>query len=96
MDQQYKIAIYLRLSKEDRSKLGESDSIANQRMMLESYIRKNLGHSGWKEFSDDGYSGTNFRRPGVMDMLEQIREGEIDCVIVKDFSRFSRDHIELG
>ena len=48
MDQQYKIAIYLRLSKEDRSKLGESDSIANQRMMLESYIRKNLGHSGWK------------------------------------------------
>jgi len=52
MDQQYKIAIYLRLSKEDRDKSGESDSIANQRMMLESYIRKNLGHSGWKEFSD--------------------------------------------
>lgn len=74
----------------------ESNSIINQRMLLRAYAGKHFERYEWREFSDDGFSGTNFRRPGITDMLEQIREGEIDCVIVKDFSRFSRDYIELG
>ncbi|MDD3414193.1 MAG: recombinase family protein [Lachnospiraceae bacterium] len=48
------------------------------------------------QFVDDGYSGTNLNRPGMQDMLKRVREEQIKCVIVNDFSRFSRDHIELG
>lgn len=96
MNECCRIAIYLRLSKEDRDKKDESNSIGNQRMLLEEYVRKNFKHYKLKEFADDGFSGTNFQRPGVTEMLDQVREGEIDCVIVKDFSRFSRDYIELG
>ncbi len=96
MSRRYRIAVYLRLSKEDEDIMDESCSIANQRMMLEAYVRENFEDYELKEFSDDGFSGTNFRRPEAADMLEQLRCGEIDCVVVKDFSRFSRDYIELG
>lgn len=92
----YRIAAYLRLSKEDEGREEESGSIASQRAMLKGYVQKNFADYEWNEFSDDGFSGTNFMRPGVAAMLEQIRDGRIDCVIVKDFSRFSRDYIELG
>lgn len=92
----YKIAMYLRLSKEDGEQSDESNSITNQRLLLKEYIRTNFKQYEWKEFSDDGYSGTNFLRPGVTEMLEQIQNGKINCVIVKDFSRFSRDYMELG
>lgn len=67
-----------------------------QRVLLRSYIEKNLTGYEIVEFCDDGYTGTNFRRPGMREMLERIRSGEINCVIVKDFSRFARDYIELG
>ena len=93
MGKKYRIAIYLRLSKEDESVRDESNSITNQRVMLMEYVKKNFEI---KEFVDDGFSGTNFQRPEVTEMLNQIRDGKIDCVIVKDFSRFSRDYIELG
>lgn len=63
---------------------------------MKEYVRENFEHYELKEFIDDGFSGTNFERPGVTDMLNQVRDGEIHCVIVKDFSRFSRDYIELG
>ncbi len=96
MGKRYRIAIYLRLSKEDEDIRDESNSITNQRAMLKEYVSKNFTDYKLKEFVDDGFSGTNFRRPGVMSMLEQVRDGEFDCVIVKDFSRFSRDYIELG
>lgn len=92
----YKIAVYLRLSKEDENLRDESNSIKNQRMLLCRYIKKNFIQYELQEFVDDGYSGTNFLRPGITDMLEQVRQGKIDCIVVKDFSRFSRDHIELG
>ncbi len=96
MNQGYRIAAYLRLSKEDEDMRDESNSISSQRMMIREYVRKHFENFSWSEFSDDGYSGTNFRRPGVTDLLEQVKSGRIDCVIVKDFSRFSRDYIELG
>jgi len=96
MCKRYRVAVYLRLSKEDGEAAEESNSITNQRLMLKKYARENFENYELKEFVDDGASGTNFLRPGVTAMLDQVRNGEIDCVLVKDFSRFSRDYIELG
>lgn len=90
------IAIYLRLSKEDDKGKEESNSIAMQRLLLKKYAAENFKGYELVEFCDDGYTGTNFDRPGMQQMLDRIRKGEIDCVIVKDFSRFARDYIELG
>lgn len=92
----YLIAIYLRLSKEDDKWKEESNSISMQRVLLKKYIEENFVDYEIIEFCDDGYTGTNFDRPDMQEMLERIRDGEIDCVIVKDFSRFARDYIELG
>lgn len=92
----YLVAIYLRLSKEDDKWKEESNSIAMQRILLRRYIEENFADYEIIEFCDDGYTGTNFDRPGMQEMLERIRNGEIDCIIVKDFSRFARDYIELG
>ena len=93
------IAIYLRLSSEDDDlkQLGklESNSIANQRNLLQDFISRN---EEWVdadvvEFCDDGWSGKNFERPGVQKMIAQARQGHIQCIIVKDLSRFGRDHL---
>jgi len=92
----YQIAIYIRLSKEDDKWKEESNSIAMQRILLKEYAAKNFEDYELTEFCDDGYTGTNFDRPGMQEMLEQTRNSGIDCVIVKDFSRFARDYIELG
>ncbi len=96
MSELYSVAIYLRLSKEDEDMQDESNSIANQRLLLKGYVEENFGQCEWKEFVDDGFSGTNLRRPGIADLLERGKDGRVNCVIVKDFSRFSRDYIELG
>ena len=96
------IAIYIRLSKEDgKCKMGEeypmeSNSVAMQRLLLRRYAAENFSDYDLLEFSDDGYTGTNFDRPGMQAMLEMVKELKIDCIIVKDFSRFARDYIELG
>ncbi len=94
---EYVIAIYLRLSQEDEN-LGESESIANQRDLIHSFIKNEPDFSGCRiiEFVDDGYSGTNFNRPGVTEMLNMAGKGGINCIIVKDFSRFGRNFIETG
>jgi len=92
----YHIAIYLRLSKEDDKLKKESNSIAMQRLLLQSYAAENFKEGELLEFCDDGYTGTNFERPGMQTMLKKVRSGEIDCILVKDFSRFARDYIELG
>lgn len=92
----YRIAIYIRLSKEDDKNQKESNSITVQRMLLHQFISEHF--SGYKiyEFCDDGYSGTNFSRPGMQKLLEKAKAAELDCIVVKDFSRFARDYIELG
>ena len=96
-EQPYRIASYLRLSKEDRDReAAESGSIGMQRQLLQEYVRAHFKQYTLTEFCDDGYTGTNFRRPGVTALLAQVKAGAIDCIIVKDFSRFSRDYIELG
>lgn len=93
------IAIYLRLSSEDddlrQREKRESNSIANQRNLLRAFIGQNeeFADAGVVEFCDDGWSGKNFERPGVQEMIAQARQGRIQCIIVKDLSRFGRDHL---
>lgn len=86
---------YVRLSREDGDK-AESDSISNQRKLLEQYLKgcPELELVGFYE--DDGYTGTNFDRPAFRRMEEDIAQGKVDCVLVKDLSRFGRDYIEMG
>lgn len=74
----------------------DSNSIRMQRAMLKSYVQRKFSEYQLLEFYDDGYSGTNFNRPGVTELLELVKESAVDCIVVKDFSRFSRDYIELG
>jgi len=87
-------ALYERLSQEDGQE-GESNSIANQKKILERYCRDH-GYAGIRHYEDDGYSGTNFNRPGFQDMLADVKAGKISRVIVKDMSRFGRDYLQVG
>lgn len=88
-------ALYERLSQEDKLD-GESNSIANQKKILERYC-KNHGITAYRHYDeDDGYSGTNFNRPGFQRMLADIKAGRIKRVIVKDMSRFGRDYLQVG
>ena len=92
----YVIALYIRLSTED-SRVG-SFSIENQKNALHQYVDAMEGVKNVEvlEFIDNGYSGTNFERPAVQSLLDQIREGKINCIVVKDFTRFGRNSIEVG
>ena len=92
------IAVYLRLSNEDEFVKDESNSITNQRAFIRGFINKNeeLRKMRVVEFVDDGYFGKNMNRPDMQRMLEMVKRKQISCVIVKDFSKFSRDHIEQG
>lgn len=90
------IAIYMRLSQDDGDSDRESNSIVNQRHFLYSYVEKHFENYDLLEFQDDGYAGANFLRPGVSELLEKVKNGMVDCIIVKDLSRFSRDYIEIG
>ena len=88
-------ALYERLSQEDKAD-GESNSIANQKRILERYCRDH-GITAYRHYDeDDGYSGTNFNRPGFQRMLADIKAGKIKRVIVKDMSRFGRDYLQVG
>jgi len=95
--------MYIRLSNEDaditkNAAKIESNSVGNQRDLLKDFILHHpvLAYSTVVEFCDDGYSGTNFERPAIEKLLAMVRQGEIDCIIVKDFSRFGRNYLELG
>ncbi len=92
----YVIALYIRLSTED-SKVG-SFSIENQKHALHQYVdaMEGVKNAEVLEFIDNGYSGTNFERPAVQNLLDHMREGKINCIIVKDFTRFGRNSIEVG
>ncbi|MCL2342870.1 MAG: recombinase family protein, partial [Firmicutes bacterium] len=91
----YVIAKYIRLSIEDSK--SDSMSIENQRLLLDRHISAmNLSNAEILEFVDNGHSGTNFERPAVQELLELVRLGQVNCVLVKDFSRFGRSAIEVG
>lgn len=87
-------ALYERLSRDDEL-AGDSNSIVNQKKMLEDYAKCN-GYTDLVHFTDDGYSGGNFDRPGWKEMLRQIEDGSVGAVIVKDMSRVGRDYLQVG
>jgi DNA invertase Pin-like site-specific DNA recombinase len=87
--------LYLRLSKEDGDK-EESDSITNQRDLLLDWINNQSDMTLHAIRIDDGYSGVDFRRPAFSEMISDISDGVVNCVVVKDFSRFGRNYIDCG
>ena len=96
-----KIALYYRLSIADgdlgKDDKEESNSIENQRLLLTAFVEAREDLEGEiSEYIDDGYSGTNFERPSFIRMMSEIEKRRIDCVVVKDLSRFGRNYIETG
>ncbi|MCD8107036.1 MAG: recombinase family protein [Oscillospiraceae bacterium] len=91
----YRTAIYLRLSRDDGDKF-ESDSISNQRKLITDYIENKSEFCLVDEYVDDGYSGSNFERPAWKQLYEDLECGAVNCIIVKDLSRFGRNYIEVG
>ena len=87
----------MRISVDDGTS-AESNSISNQREMLRQYVANDAVLSKHRliEHFDDGYSGTNFERPAIKRLLEEVRKGKVQCIVVKDFSRFGRNYIEVG
>lgn len=96
------IAVYIRLSSEDNDVDGsikaESNSVSAQRMLINEFIKKQdeFINCSVVEYVDDGYSGTNFNRPGFQRMVEDAKAGRIKSIVIKDFSRFGRDYLEVG
>ena len=88
------VALYVRLSRDDENE-GDSNSIAHQIEILTRYAKEH-GITNYKIYKDDGYSGTNFKRPGFQEMLADIEAGLVSMVIVKDMSRFGRNYLEVG
>lgn len=95
MSRLYPTAIYIRLSREDGDK-DESDSVSNQKKLLMAFVQSHEELLLYNIYTDDGYSGTTFRRPAFRQMLSDIEERKVTCVLVKDLSRFGRDYIESG
>ncbi|MCM1134726.1 MAG: recombinase family protein [Clostridium sp.] len=100
--EKFTIAKYLRISDEDKDKeeleKEESNSIVNQRNLIADFIERTpeFEKASVLEFCDDGFSGRNFERPAVQEMLAKVRRGEIQCIVVKDLSRFGRDYLAVG
>lgn len=93
-DKEMKACGYYRLSREDGDK-AESDSIKNQKVLVEDYAAAK-GFSLVNEYADDGFTGTNFNRPSFNRLMEDVQAGKVNCIIVKDLSRLGRNYIEMG
>ena len=100
MNKIYNAAVYLRLSREDGDVVSggkiESNSISNQKELVTDYLKSHPDLKLYSIYTDDGYSGVNFERPEFQRMLNDIRSGAVNCVVVKDLSRFGRNYIESG
>lgn len=102
IDQTFKVAIYLRLSKEDddlscsSGAKSESNSISNQRKLIYDFMKSHPELELYDEYKDDGKSGSNFDRAEFQRMMKDIETGKVNCVVVKDQSRFGRDYIDVG
>ena len=94
LNQQQITALYCRLSNEDDLD-GESNSIQNQRTLLQKYADDH-GFTHTRFFVDDGYTGTNFNRPAMQELLSLVEAGQVGAIIVKDMSRFGRDYLQVG
>lgn len=96
MNEQYRVGIYTRISIEDsRGAIDESQSVENQRTLLESYAHQ-MGWPVEHVYTDDGWSGSNSERPAFQEMMEDVQQGKINLILVKDLSRFGRNYIEVG
>ena len=104
-DKVYRVAVYARLSKEDVAKnkdngkekeVGASESIANQLDLIHDFLSARADLEFVDNFIDDGYSGVDFQRPAFLRLLRAIEAGKVDCIVVKDLSRFGRNYIEAG
>ena len=99
-EKQFYAAMYLRLSKDDEDRgsfnKSESNSIGNQRELIKSFLRERPDIELYDIYVDDGFSGSNFDRPEFKRMIGDIEAGRVNCVVVKDLSRFGRDYIESG
>ena len=91
---QKKTALYCRLSQDDNTE-NESNSIQNQKAMLESYAAQR-GFTNTVHYTDDGWSGANFERPSWKQLVTDIEAGKVGCVIAKDMSRVGRDYLQTG
>ena len=87
-------ALYERLSRDDEQQ-GESNSIVNQKKYLEDYA-KAKGFRNIRHFTDDGYTGTNFNRPGFTALLDEVKAGNVGTIIIKDMSRIGRNYLQVG
>lgn len=92
----WRVALYIRLSREDEEEKVESNSITNQRTLLMEYVKNNDEFVIYDVYVDDGYSGTDFNRPGFQRLLNDMKDGKFNTIIVKDLSRLGRNYIEVG
>ena len=92
----FKVAAYLRLSKEEFGNEKESNSITNQKLIIDNYLKEHKEYKLIDYYIDDGYSGTNFDRPEFQRMLEDIKNKKIDVILIKNLSRLGRNYIETG
>ena len=95
----WKVAVYIRLSQEDSDNgedKQESNSITSQKTLLNEFTNEHDDLIVYDTYIDDGYTGTDFNRPGFQRLLEDMRKGNVNCVLVKDLSRLGRNYIEVG
>lgn len=95
----WQVAIYIRLSQEDRDNgesKQESNSITSQKALLNEFAQEQDNFLIYDTYVDDGYTGTDFNRPGFQRLLQDMQKGNINCVLVKDLSRLGRNYIEVG
>lgn len=93
--ERYQAALYIRLSKEDGGKIN-GNTVENQKALLLDYLSEKSEISLYDIYIDNGYSGTNFERPMFQKMMEDIKAGKVNCIVVKDLSRFGRSYLEVG
>lgn len=91
----WNVGIYIRLSQEDGDK-EESNSVTSQREIIDYYLKNESDIELYDYYIDDGFTGTDFKRPSFQRMLDDIQKGSINTIIVKDLSRFGRNYIEVG
>lgn len=90
------VGVYRRLSADEVNEEGESNSVANQKKLIDNYLIDKSDIKVYKYYCDDGYTGTDFNRPGYKEMLEDIQNKKINGIIIKDLSRLGRNYIEVG
>lgn len=93
-----KVALYMRISVEEFGERIESESISSQRLLITDYILRDSELRSYEkiEYIDDGYSGTNINRPSFIKLMDDVKQGKVNCIVVKDLSRFLRDYILIG